>query len=175
MVAMDQKDNAFSAIVKPTVAVLLCSVVAVGISLPIYYAIARGGLFQWSLLKFTLGSVYGMLLGVGNFFAMALSMTLLTASAASAKEGKARAQSSYLLRQFFVVALAVVGCLIPFFHIVAVLGSLAVTQLVIVLYSLIDSLIAMKKNPSAFNGMKKNAPTESDAAENGPNETKDEN
>ena len=39
---MDQKDNAFSAIVKPTVAVLLCSVVAVGISLPIYYAIARG-------------------------------------------------------------------------------------------------------------------------------------
>lgn len=144
---MAQNDSGILTVLKQTAWILLLSTVAVGVSLPLYYLISKGGFFQWSLMKFALGAVYGMLLGVGNFFAMALSMILLTATALDAKEGKARAQSSYLFRQFFVIGLAVVGCLIPIFHIVAVLGSLALTQLVVVIYSLIGSLVAMKNNP----------------------------
>ena len=144
---MNQNDNGVLTVVKQTLLVLLFSAVVVGASLPVYYLISTGGYFEWSLLKFALGSVYGMLLGVGNFFAMAISMILITASALDAKEGKVRAQSGYMLRLLFVVGFAVVGCLIPIFHIVSVLGSLALTQLVIVVYSLIGSLINMKKNP----------------------------
>ena len=66
------------------------------------------------------------------------------------KEGKAKAQSTYVFRQLILVALAVVGCLIPVFHIVSVLGSLALTQLVITVYALIGNVMALKKNPPAM-------------------------
>lgn len=142
-------DNGYVAAVKQTLIVLAMSFVAVAIAQPVFYLLSTTGIFRWSLTQFLLGSLYGMILGVGNFFAMAVSLTMLTATARDAKEGKARAQSVYLLRQLVLVGFAVVGCLLPIFHIVAVLGALALTQLVIAVYAFVGNLIAMKKNPPA--------------------------
>ena len=160
---MNNQDNGFSTVLKQTLIVLALSVVTVAIVQPVFCLLSSTGLYEWSLPKFLFGSIYGMLLGVGNFFAMALSLILLTASAAEAKEGKARAQSTYLVRQLVLMGLAVVGCLLPIFHIVSVLGSLAVTQLVIALYALIGNVIALKKNPLPV--AKADSTTDSDTIE----------
>ena len=144
---MNERDSGFSAVLKQTLLILAISVFVVALAQPAFYLLSTTGIFEWSLLRFLLGSLYGMLLGVGNFFAMALSLVLVTATAADPKEGKAKAQSTYVFRQLVLVGLAVVGCLIPAFHIVAVLGSLALTQLVITVYALIGNVIALKKNP----------------------------
>lgn len=147
---MSDRDSGFSAVLKQTLLVLAISAVTVAVAQPFFYLLSTTGIFEWSLLRFLLGSLYGMLLGVGNFFAMALSLILVTATAANPKEGKAKAQSTYVFRQLILVALAVVGCLIPVFHIVSVLGSLALTQLVITVYALIGNVMALKKNPPAI-------------------------
>ena len=147
---MIDRDSGFSAVLKQTLLILAISAVTVAVAQPVFYLLSTTGIFEWSLLRFLLGSLYGMLLGVGNFFAMALSLILVTATAANPKEGKAKAQSTYVFRQLILVALAVVGCLIPVFHIVSVLGSLALTQLVITVYALIGNVMALKKNPPAI-------------------------
>lgn len=147
---MNDRDSGFSAVLKQTLLILAISAVTVAVAQPFFYLLSTTGIFEWSLLRFLLGSLYGMLLGVGNFFAMALSLILVTATAANPKEGKAKAQSTYVFRQLILVALAVVGCLIPVFHIVSVLGSLALTQLVITVYALIGNVMALKKNPPAM-------------------------
>ena len=147
---MNDRDSGFSAVLKQTLLILAISAVTVAVAQPFFYLLSTTGIFEWSLLRFLLGSLYGMLLGVGNFFAMALSLILVTATAANPKEGKAKAQSTYVFRQLILVALAVVGCLIPVFHIVSVLGSLALTQLVITVYALIGNVLALKKNPPAM-------------------------
>lgn len=147
---MNDRDSGFSAVLKQTLLILAISAVTVAVAQPFFYLLSTTGIFEWSLLRFLLGSLYGMLLGVGNFFAMALSLILVTATAANPKEGKAKAQSTYVFRQLILVALAVVGCLIPVFHIVSVLGSLALTQLVITVYALIGNVMALKKNPPAI-------------------------
>lgn len=155
---MNDRNSGFSDVLKQTLLVLAISTVTVAVAQPVFYLLSTTGIFEWSLLRFLLGSLYGMILGVGNFFAMALSLVLVTATAASPKEGKAKAQSTYVFRQLILVALAVVGCLIPVFHIVSVLGSLALTQLVITAYALIGNVIALKKNPLV---MKKDEPQQS--------------
>ena len=147
---MNDRDSGFSAVLKQTLLILAISAVTVAVAQPFFYLLSTTGIFEWSLLRFLLGSLYGMLLGVGNFFAMALSLILVTATAANPKEGKAKAQSTYVFKQLILVALAVVGCLIPVFHIVSVLGSLALTQLVITVYALIGNVMALKKNPPAM-------------------------
>ena len=157
---MNQNENGYLVVLKQTLLVLAVSAVIVGASLPIYYLLSGVGIFEWSLLKFSLGCVYGMLLGVGNFLAMSISLVLLTESVVDGKEGKLRAQSSYLLRQVLLVGLAIVGCLIPVFHPIAVLGSLVLTQIAITVYALVGKILLMKKTPPVST-----EPSESEKAE----------
>ena len=80
-----KNDNGYAAVAKQTLAVLAMSLVAVVIAQPVFYLLSTTGIFEWSLWRFILGSLYGMVLGVGNFFSMALSLVLLTATARDAK------------------------------------------------------------------------------------------
>ena len=160
-----KNDNGYAAVAKQTLVVLAMSFVAVVIAQPVFYLLSTTGIFEWSLSRFLFGSLYGMILGVGNFFAMAVSLVLLTATAQDAKEGKARAQSVYLLRQLVLIGFAVVGCLLPVFHIVAVLGALALTQLVIAVYAFVGNLISMKKEPPISAGTVQDTPVEENEEE----------
>ena len=106
---MNQNDNGLLTVVKQTLIVLAVAAVVVAASLPVYYLVSLSGIIAWDALRMILGAVYGMMLGVGNFFAMAVSLVLLTASAEDGKQGRAKAQSTYMLRQLILFGLAVVG------------------------------------------------------------------
>ena len=166
---MNQSDNGFMTVVKQTLIVLAVASAVVLASLPVYYLVSLSGIFEWNLLKIALGALYGMLLGVGNFFAMAISLVLLTASAEDGKQGRSKAQSTYMLRQLVLFGLAVVGCLIPFLNSVAVLVSLALTQLAIAGYALIGKMFFAKNAPSST------AASEAVLSSNAPNEENKEN
>lgn len=140
MISSDWKE-----ILKPTAAVGCISLILAGVAQPVYYLLAKTGIFSYTLFPFLFGALYGVLLGVGNFFVMALSLTRLTSSGADAAEAKKKAQASYTARSLAVIALMVVGCVIPFFSAVAVILSVAITQLGIVLYALVARSAEMKK------------------------------
>ena len=110
---------------------------------------------EYTAYKFILGGVYGWLLGVLNFLAMALSLVLLTESTTDRQEGQKKAQSMYMARLVILLLLAVGGCFIPVFHPIAVLASLALTWTGVFLYSFIFKLVEARKNaqnpPSAEN------------------------
>ncbi len=125
------------AVLLQTLAVAGIGLFLIAVAQPLYPLISKSGLFEYSSLRFILGSVYGWLLGIGNFFAMAVSLIFLTSSSNSQSEGQKKAQAMYMSRLVAVLLLAVGGCFIPVFHPAAILISLALTQFGISVYAMI--------------------------------------
>ena len=155
----NKNETPMGAVFKQTAAIALISLAIVAAAHPLFIVIGNNTeLFDYVPLRFILGSVYGWILGVANFFAMALSLVMLTSSSTDRMEGQKRAQSAYMGRLVALLLFAVGGCFIPIFHPAAILISLALTQFGIFAYSLIFKLSEAKKqaktekNPQSSSG-----------------------
>ena len=151
----EKTETPAGAVFKQTLIVALISLAIVAAAHPLFILIGnKTDLYEYTPLRFILGSVYGWLLGVGNFLGMALSLIMLTKSTVDKQEGQKRAQAMYMGRLVVLLLFAVGGCFIPVFHPAAVLIALALTQFGIFAYSLIFKLsqarkqAATEKNPS---------------------------
>ena len=144
--AATDSDSGFRAVVRQSLILGAVSAVLVALVHPLLILIGNNtDLYEYSALRFILGSVYGWLLGIGNFVGMAASLIMLTSSKADRMEGQKRAQAMYMARLVVLLLFAVGGCFIPVFHPAAILVSLAATQFGIFAYSLIFKLAEAKK------------------------------
>ena len=169
----DKRESSFSAVVRQSVIIAAIGAALVAAAHPLFLLIgSRTDLFDYEPLRFILGSVYGWLLGVGNFVGMAASLMMLTSSKSGRQEGQKRAQAMYMGRLVILLLFAVGGCFIPVFHPAAILGSLAVTQFAIFAYSLTFKLAEARKraktekNPSDAELERLDAEKEAEEEEN---------
>lgn len=179
---MKKNETAAGAVIKQTLIIGCISLVLVGAAQPLYILIGdHTTLYEYSALKFILGSVYGWLLGVGNFAVMAISLMMLTSTTTDRNEARKRAQTAYTGRLVGLLLFAVGGCFIPVFHPVAVLLSLALTQFGIFAYSFLYKMIDAKKNgetpaaPSDEAEEKNGGADNADGGRSGQDEQKEEN
>lgn len=146
---MNEKKNnpgEYHDIVRQIILISVISAAIVAAAHPLLILIGNNSeLYEYTPLRFILGSVYGWMLGVGNFIAMAVSLVLLTSAQSERREGQKRAQAAYMGRLVVLLFFAVGGCFIPVFHPAAVLISLALTQFGIFLYSLTFKLAEARK------------------------------
>ncbi len=152
-----KEQSGMGAVLKQTLIVALIGFVLALFAQFLYPAFARSGLFAYSPLRFILGGVYGWVLGVANFFAMALSLIMLTSGTADRQEGQKKAQAMYMGRLVTVLLFAVGGCFIPVFHPAAILFSLALTQAGISIYAMCFKLFEGRKEKEREEGGKKEA------------------
>ena len=139
-------DSGFRAVFRQSLILGVISAVLVALVHPLLILIGNNtDLYDYTPLRFILGSVYGWLLGIGNFVGMAASLIMLTSSKADRTEGQKRAQAMYMGRLVILLLFAVGGCFIPVFHPAAILVSLAATQFGIFAYSLTFKLAEAKK------------------------------
>ena len=107
-----KNDSGIGVVVRQTAVIALISAAVVAAAHPLLILIGNNTeLYDYVPLRFILGSVYGWLLGVGNFAAMAFTLVLLTSSAKERQEGQKRAQAAYMGRLvvllLFVIAVSV--------------------------------------------------------------------
>ena len=169
-------EGGFSDALRQILIIALISAAVVAAAHPLFILIGNNtDLFDYDPLRFILGSVYGWLLGVGNFAAMAVTLILLTSSSADRREGQKRAQAAYMGRLVAILLFAVGGCFIPVFHPAAILVSLALTQFGIFVYSLTFKLIEARKREKAEQSAPRDDTTEAadDSDAPSPEEEKD--